>query len=83
VSAVLPASPSTRCSPAAGTARLGLLPLPEGRNQLLPRRLQYAGEAITEVIDEAATNGGMYLVRQFVEFWRTCSSRATSPRAAR
>jgi TetR/AcrR family transcriptional regulator, lmrAB and yxaGH operons repressor len=42
---------------------------PEGRNQLLTEALQYAGEAITEVIDEAATKGGMYLVRQFVEFW--------------
>src|ERR1700687_6370940 len=42
---------------------------PEGRNQLLTEALQYAGEAITEVIDQAATNGGMYLVRQFVEFW--------------
>jgi TetR/AcrR family transcriptional repressor of lmrAB and yxaGH operons len=42
---------------------------PDGRNQLLTEALQYAGEAITEVIDEAAGNGGMYLVRQFVEFW--------------
>src|SRR6202044_3237859 len=42
---------------------------PDGRNQILTEALQYAGEAITEVIDEAATNGGMYLVRQFVEFW--------------
>jgi TetR/AcrR family transcriptional repressor of lmrAB and yxaGH operons len=42
---------------------------PEGRNQILIEALQYAGEAITEVIDEAAANGGMYLVRQFVEFW--------------
>jgi TetR/AcrR family transcriptional regulator, lmrAB and yxaGH operons repressor len=42
---------------------------PEGRNQILIEALKYAGEAITEVIDEAAANGGMYLVRQFVEFW--------------
>src|SRR3984957_7191859 len=42
---------------------------PDGRNQILTEALQYAGEAITEVIDDAATNGGMYLVRQFVEFW--------------
>jgi AcrR family transcriptional regulator len=42
---------------------------PEGRNQILTEALQYAGEAITEVIDEAAAKGGMYLVRQFVEFW--------------
>lgn len=43
---------------------------PDGRNQILTEALEYAGEAITEVIDEAATKGGMYLVRQFVEFWR-------------
>ncbi len=42
---------------------------PEGRNQILTEALQFAGEAITEVIDEAAAKGGMYLVRQFVEFW--------------
>src|ERR1700741_5643251 len=42
---------------------------PEGRNQILTEALQYAGEALTEVIDEAAAKGGMYLVRQFVDFW--------------
>jgi AcrR family transcriptional regulator len=42
---------------------------PEGRNQILAEALQFAGEAITEVIDDAAEKGGMYLVRQFVEFW--------------
>jgi TetR/AcrR family transcriptional repressor of lmrAB and yxaGH operons len=42
---------------------------PNGRNQILTEALEYAGEAITEVIDEAAAQGGMYLVRQFVEFW--------------
>jgi AcrR family transcriptional regulator len=42
---------------------------PEGRNQILTEALRYAGEAITEVIDEAAANGGMYLVREFVAFW--------------
>jgi TetR/AcrR family transcriptional repressor of lmrAB and yxaGH operons len=42
---------------------------PEGRNQILSEALQYAGEAITEVIDEAAAKGGLFLVRQFVEFW--------------
>jgi TetR/AcrR family transcriptional repressor of lmrAB and yxaGH operons len=42
---------------------------PEGRNQILTEALQFAGEAITEVIDEAAAKGGMYLVRHFVEFW--------------
>ena len=42
---------------------------PGGRNQILTEALQYAGEAITGLIDEAAQNGGMHLVRQFVEFW--------------
>jgi AcrR family transcriptional regulator len=42
---------------------------PEGRNQILAEALQYAGEAITEVIDDDAQMGGMYLVRHFVEFW--------------
>jgi TetR/AcrR family transcriptional regulator, lmrAB and yxaGH operons repressor len=42
---------------------------PAGRNQILTEALEYAGEAITEVIDEAAAQGGLYLVRQFVEFW--------------
>ena len=42
---------------------------PEGRNQILTEALQYAGEALTEVIDEAAPKGGLFLVRQFVEFW--------------
>ncbi|AEV72121.1 transcriptional regulator [Mycolicibacterium rhodesiae NBB3] len=42
---------------------------PEGRNQILTEALQYAGEAITEVIDDAVVNGGLYLVRKFVVFW--------------
>jgi TetR/AcrR family transcriptional repressor of lmrAB and yxaGH operons len=42
---------------------------PEGRNQILTEALQYAGEALTEVIDDAAAKGGMFLVRQFVAFW--------------
>jgi AcrR family transcriptional regulator len=42
---------------------------PEGRNQILTEALQFAGEAITEVIGDAVTKGGLYLVRQFVEFW--------------
>jgi TetR/AcrR family transcriptional repressor of lmrAB and yxaGH operons len=42
---------------------------PEGRNQILTEALQYAGETLTEVIDDAAGKGGMYLVRRFVEFW--------------
>ncbi|OBI76528.1 TetR/AcrR family transcriptional regulator [Mycobacterium sp. E740] len=42
---------------------------PAGRNQILTEALQYAGEKITEVIDDAAARGGMYLVREFVAFW--------------
>jgi TetR/AcrR family transcriptional regulator, lmrAB and yxaGH operons repressor len=42
---------------------------PEGRNQILTEALQYAGESITEVIDDATAMGGMYLVRKFVAFW--------------
>jgi TetR/AcrR family transcriptional regulator, lmrAB and yxaGH operons repressor len=43
---------------------------PEGRNQILTEALHYAGEALTEVIDQAAAKGGLYLVRQFVGFWK-------------
>ena len=43
---------------------------PDGRNQILTEALQHAGDAITEIIDEAATQGGMYLVHRFVEFWK-------------
>ena len=42
---------------------------PDGRNQILTEALQYAGEAITAVIDDAAAKGGTFLVRQFVDFW--------------
>ena len=56
---------------------------PKGRNQILTEALRYAGEAITTVIDDAAENGAIFLVCQFVEFWNSCWPRATSPRAAR
>lgn len=42
---------------------------PEGRSQIVAEALQYAGESITELIDEAAANGGKYLVDHFVDFW--------------
>jgi TetR/AcrR family transcriptional regulator, lmrAB and yxaGH operons repressor len=42
---------------------------PEGRNQILTEALQYAGDAITADIDEAAGQGAMVLLRKFVEFW--------------
>jgi TetR/AcrR family transcriptional repressor of lmrAB and yxaGH operons len=42
---------------------------PEGRNQILIEALQYAGDAITATIDDAADRGAMYLLNQFVRFW--------------
>jgi AcrR family transcriptional regulator len=42
---------------------------PEGRNQLLVEALRFAGDAITAIIDDAVAQGGIPLVRKFVEFW--------------
>lgn len=42
---------------------------PNGRAQLLTEALQFAGDSITGVIDDAATGGCVSLVRQFVAFW--------------
>ncbi|HYO02598.1 MAG TPA: TetR/AcrR family transcriptional regulator [Mycobacterium sp.] len=42
---------------------------PDGRSQLLTEALLYAGDSITAVIDDAATQGCISLVRQFVAFW--------------
>jgi AcrR family transcriptional regulator len=42
---------------------------PEGRNQLLTEALQFAGDSITAVIDDAVGYGGLSLVVEFVEFW--------------
>ncbi|MET0450487.1 MAG: TetR/AcrR family transcriptional regulator [Mycobacterium sp.] len=42
---------------------------PGGRSQLLAEALQYAGDSITAVIDDACTKGCIPLVRQFVELW--------------
>ncbi|BCI50965.1 putative HTH-type transcriptional regulator [Mycolicibacterium litorale] len=42
---------------------------PDGRNQIVFEALQFAGDSITELIDEAATKGGPHLVQRFVEFW--------------
>jgi AcrR family transcriptional regulator len=42
---------------------------PEGRNQILTEALQYAGDALTDIIAKASDKGGLYLVRQFVGFW--------------
>ncbi|MGV0790820.1 TetR/AcrR family transcriptional regulator [Mycolicibacterium sp. XJ1819] len=43
---------------------------PQGRSQILTEALQYAGEEITGVIEEAAANGGLHLIRRFVAFWQ-------------
>ncbi|MGB7142456.1 MAG: TetR/AcrR family transcriptional regulator [Mycobacterium sp.] len=43
---------------------------PDGRNQILAEALQYAGDAITADIDDAAGRGAKVLLRQFVEFWQ-------------
>lgn len=42
---------------------------PDGRRQLLTEALQYAGDSITAVIDGAASDGCLGLMRQFVAFW--------------
>jgi AcrR family transcriptional regulator len=42
---------------------------PGGRNQILTEVLHFAGAAITAKIDNAATDGGYFLLRKFVEFW--------------
>jgi AcrR family transcriptional regulator len=42
---------------------------PDGRSQLLTEALEYAGDSITAIIDDAATEGCISLVRQFVAFW--------------
>lgn len=42
---------------------------PDGRTQLLAEALQFAGESITAVIDDAAQHGCISLIRSFVAFW--------------
>jgi TetR/AcrR family transcriptional repressor of lmrAB and yxaGH operons len=42
---------------------------PDGRAQLIAEALQFAGDSITAVIDEAVGRGGTSLVREFVAFW--------------
>jgi TetR/AcrR family transcriptional repressor of lmrAB and yxaGH operons len=42
---------------------------PDGRSQLLVEALHHAGDSITAVIDQAADQGCVRLVRQFVAFW--------------
>jgi TetR/AcrR family transcriptional regulator, lmrAB and yxaGH operons repressor len=43
---------------------------PEGRNQILAEALQYSGDSITAMIDDAAGWGGKALLREFAEFWQ-------------
>ncbi|MDX1892277.1 TetR/AcrR family transcriptional regulator [Mycolicibacterium sp. 050158] len=42
---------------------------PGGRSQLLSEALRYAGDSITSLIDDAADQGCVPLLRQFVAFW--------------
>jgi AcrR family transcriptional regulator len=42
---------------------------PDGRNQILTEALRMAGDSITALINEAATTGGIALIRTFVDFW--------------
>lgn len=42
---------------------------PDGRSQLLTEALRFAGDSITDVIDDAAPQGCISLVRSFVAFW--------------
>jgi AcrR family transcriptional regulator len=43
---------------------------PDGRNQILAEALQYSGNSITAMIDDAAGWGARALLREFVEFWQ-------------
>jgi TetR/AcrR family transcriptional repressor of lmrAB and yxaGH operons len=42
---------------------------PGGRNQILVEALQFAGDSITTAIDDAASQGPMALLRDFVDLW--------------
>jgi len=44
---------------------------PEGRNQMLLEALRYAGDSITEIIDDAADRGARVLVHKFIEYWES------------
>jgi TetR/AcrR family transcriptional regulator, lmrAB and yxaGH operons repressor len=43
---------------------------PGGRNQMLIEALLFAGDTMTAAIDNAASEGPMALLRQFVELWQ-------------
>ena len=55
---------------------------PEGRNQILAEALQYSGESITAIIDDAVDWGGKALLREFVEFWERSTHRGRFHRRA-
>jgi TetR/AcrR family transcriptional regulator, lmrAB and yxaGH operons repressor len=42
---------------------------PGGRSQILIEALQYAGDSMTSAIDNAASEGPMVLLHQFVDLW--------------
>lgn len=42
---------------------------PDGRAQLITEALQFAGDSITALIDDAVGRGGASLVTEFVAFW--------------
>ncbi len=42
---------------------------PHGRNQILTEALNQAGDAITAIIDAGVDEGGVSMVRRFVEYW--------------
>jgi TetR/AcrR family transcriptional regulator, lmrAB and yxaGH operons repressor len=43
---------------------------PDGRNQILAEALQYSGNSITAMIDDAAGWGARALLGEFVDFWQ-------------
>ena len=49
---------------------------PDGRNQILAEALQYSGDSITAMIDDAAGWGPQALLREFVEFWERLLTEA-------
>ena len=42
---------------------------PGGRNQILLEALQFAGDSMSTAIDDAASQGPMALLREFVDLW--------------
>jgi len=42
---------------------------PGGRNQILLETLQFAGDSLSSAIGDAASQGPMFLLREFVDLW--------------